>query len=68
MQHGDTLAVGETVWLINYRKPRGGSVIQKNKSAFANFITKSAGIEITYCSVIRETACWKKCSDKGRCQ
>jgi hypothetical protein len=26
MEPGDTLAVGEKVWLINYRKPRGGKV------------------------------------------
>jgi hypothetical protein len=26
MESGDTLAVGEKVWLISYRKPRGGKV------------------------------------------
>jgi hypothetical protein len=26
MEPGDTLAVGGKVWLINYRKPRGGKV------------------------------------------
>jgi hypothetical protein len=68
MEPGDTLAVGEKVWLIDYRKPRGGNVNQKNKSAFADFIEKNAAIEIEFCSVIRETECWTKCSDKGRCR
>jgi hypothetical protein len=65
---GDTLAVGEKVWLINYRKPRGGKVTQATKSAFGDFLDKSAAIEIEFCSVIRQTECWTKCSDKGRCR
>jgi hypothetical protein len=68
MEPGDTLAVGEKVWLINYRKPRGGKVNQATKAAFGDFLDKSAAIEIEFCSVIRETECWTKCSDKGRCR
>jgi hypothetical protein len=68
MEPGDTLAVGEKVWLISYRKPRGGKVNQASKAAFGDFLDKSAAIEIEFCSVIRETECWTKCSDKGRCR
>jgi hypothetical protein len=68
MEPDDTLAVGERVWLISYRKPRGGKINQANKSGFADFIEKSAAIEVEFCSVIREHACWTKCSDKGRCR
>jgi hypothetical protein len=67
MEPGDTLAVGEKIWLISYRKPRGGKVNQATKTAFGDFLDKSAAIEIKFCSVIRETECWTKCSDKGRC-
>ena len=42
MEPGETLAVGETVWLISYRKPRGGKVNQANKKAFDDFLDKSA--------------------------
>ena len=31
MEPGDTLAVGEKIWLISYRKPRGGKVNQQPK-------------------------------------
>jgi hypothetical protein len=67
IEPGDTLAVGENVWLINYRIPRGSKVNQANKPTFADFLEKSAAIEIEFCSVIREAECWPKCSDKGRC-
>ena len=68
MEPGDTIAVGEKIWLISYRKPRGGKVNQANKGAFGDFLDKNAAIEIEFCSVIRETECWTKCSDKGRCR
>jgi hypothetical protein len=67
MEPGDTVAVGEKIWLISYRKPRGGKVNQAHKEAFGDFLDKNAAIEIEFCSVIRETECWTKCSDKGRC-
>jgi hypothetical protein len=68
MEPGDTLAVGEKVWLISYRKPRSSKVNQATKAAFGDFLDQRAAIEIEFCSVIRETECWTKCSDKGRCR
>jgi hypothetical protein len=68
IEPGDTLAVGEKVWLINYRKPRNGKVNQATKSAFGDFLDQRAAIEIEFCSVIRGTGCETKCSDKGRCR
>ena len=64
----DTLAVGETAWLIRYRKPRGGKINQKNLEHFADFVDQNLAIEIQFCSTIREDLCWTKCSTKGRCQ
>lgn len=64
----DTLAVGETAWLIQYRKPRGGKINQKNLEHFADFVDQNLAIEVQFCSTIREDLCWTKCSTKGRCQ
>jgi len=63
----DTLAVGEKVWLISYRKPKGGKPNQKNLEKFADFIDQNLAILVTFCSVIREEVCWPKCSTKDRC-
>ena len=65
MEPGETLEVGETVWPISYRKPRAGKVNQATKAAFGDFLDKSAAIEIEFCSVIRETECWTKCSERA---
>jgi hypothetical protein len=64
----DTLAVGERVWLIQYRKPRGGKINQKNLEKFADFVEQHLGVEVTYCSIIREDLCWTKCSTKDHCR
>jgi hypothetical protein len=62
----DTLAANEKVWLIQYRKPRGGKSQQK-LTKFADFIDQNLAIQVTFCSTVREDACWTKCSTKGRC-
>jgi hypothetical protein len=67
LEPDDTLAVNEEVWLIRYRKPRGGKINQKNSEKFADFIDQHLAIEVTFCSTIREDLCWQKCSTKGRC-
>ena len=67
LEPDDTLAVGETLWLIQYRKPRGGKINQKNIHHFADFVDQNLAIEVTYCSTVRESLCWTKCSTKGRC-
>ena len=67
LEPGDTLAVGEKVWLIDYRKPRGGKLNQKNLEKFADFIDQNLAILVTFCSIIREDICWAKCSTKDRC-
>lgn len=64
----DTLAVGEKAWLIQYRKPRGGKINQKNVEKFADFVDQHLAISITFCSAVREDICWSKCSDKDRCK
>jgi len=56
----DSLAVGQTDWLIDYRT--------KNKEEldrFSQFLDEQLAAEVNYCSVDGE--CWKKCSYKGRC-
>jgi hypothetical protein len=63
----DTLAVNEKVWLIAYRKPKGGKINQKNIEKFADFIDQNLAIQVTFCSTVRESVCWMKCSTKGRC-
>jgi hypothetical protein len=67
LEPGDTLAFGEKVWLIQYRKPRGNKINQKNIEKFADFVDQHLAIEVTFCSAIREDVCWTKCSTKGRC-
>ncbi len=68
LEPGDTLAVGDKVWLIKYRKPRGGKVVQKNIENFADFIDQHLAIEIVFCSDLQEDLCWLKCSTKDRCK
>jgi hypothetical protein len=70
LEPGDTLPANDkTVWLINYRKPRGGQVNQKNKEKFADFIDQHLAIEVTYCSAVEDGSCWpSKCSTKDRCK
>ena len=68
LETGDTLAVGEKVWLISYRKPKGGKINQKNREKFADFIDQNLAILVTFCSVIRGEVCWPKCSTKDRCE
>jgi hypothetical protein len=63
----DTLAVNEKVWLIEYRKPRGGKINEQKLGKFADFIDQNLAIQVTFCSTIREEVCWTKCSAKGRC-
>jgi hypothetical protein len=67
LEPGDTLAVGEKVWLISYRKPKGGKINPKNLEKFADFIDQNLAIQVTFCSAVREDVCWTKCSTKDRC-
>src|SRR5260221_4491212 len=66
LEPGDTLALNDTVWLIKYRKPRGGKVNQTNKEKFAEFIDQHLAIEVTFCSIAED--CSTKCSTKERCK
>ena len=68
LEPGDTLPVGDRIWLIQYRKPRGGKINQKNMEKFADFIDQHLAIEVTFCSAVRESLCWPKCSTKDRCK
>lgn len=68
LESGDTLPVGEKVWLINYRKPKGGKVNQKNIEQFSDFVDQHLALEITFCSVVQDDLCWTKCSAPGRCK
>ena len=45
LEPGDTLAVGEKVWLISYRKPKGGKINQKYREKFADFIDQNLAIQ-----------------------
>lgn len=65
LEPDDTLAVGEKEWLIQYRKPRGGKVNQKNIDKFSDFIDQHLAVEVTFCSIMG--SCWTKCSTKGPC-
>lgn len=64
----DTLAVGETAWLIRYRKPKGEKINRKNLERFADFVDQNLAIDVKFCSIIREDLCWTKCSTEGRCR
>jgi hypothetical protein len=63
----DTLATGGKEWLIQYRKPRGGKVNQKNLEKFVDFVDKRLAVKITFCSTTREDLCWSKCSTRDWC-
>jgi hypothetical protein len=65
---GDTLAVNEKVWLLKYRKLRGGKGNPKDVEHFADFIDQRLGIEVMFCSVTDEDTCWPKCSTKSLCR
>jgi hypothetical protein len=67
LEPDDTLAVNEQVWLIQYRKPRGGKINRPKLDKFADFIDQNLAIQVTFCSTVREDVCWTKCSTKGRC-
>jgi hypothetical protein len=66
LEPGDTLAVGEKDWLLQYRKPRGGKVKQKDLDNFLEFIDQRVTIKVSFCT-LTEDLCWEKCSTKGRC-
>jgi hypothetical protein len=63
----DVIPAGEKDWLVQYRKPRGGKANPKDAAHFADFIADHLAIEVKFCSVADETACWTKCSAKDRC-
>lgn len=52
----DTLAVGETAWLIQYRKPRGGKINQKNLEKFADLSIRTSQLRLSFVRL------WKKAS------
>ena len=68
LEPGDTLPVVDKFWLIKYRKPRGGKIVQKNIENFADFIDQHLAVEIVFCSASQEDLCWPKCSTKDRCK
>jgi hypothetical protein len=59
---GDALAAPEVAWLVEYRKPRKAN--PKDVEHFVDFIDDHLAIEVTFCSVVDESACWTKCSAK----
>jgi hypothetical protein len=63
----DTLAAGETLWLIQYRKPRKEKLNQQKLEKFSDFIDQHLAIKVTFCSTVREDLCWHKCSTKDWC-
>jgi hypothetical protein len=67
----DTLAVGDKVWLMQYRKPHGGKKKgsqkdEKDLNDFLDFIDYHVAVKVHYCTVT-EDPCWDKCSTKDRC-
>jgi hypothetical protein len=66
-----TVAVGERIWLIKYRKPKPNDKAAnlKNQEKLADFIDQHLAIRVVFCSTVRETDCWPKCSDNDdRCR
>jgi hypothetical protein len=57
---GDSLAVGETIYLIDY-KPKD----KKELSKFIDFLDDHLAVNVNYCSI--DGACRGRCSTKGRC-
>ena len=48
MEPGDTLAVGEKIWLISYRKPRGGKSTKQTKRRSATSSTKAPRQKLSF--------------------
>jgi hypothetical protein len=45
LEPDETVTVGEKDWLIQYRKPRGGKVNQKNIEKFSDFIDQHLAVK-----------------------
>jgi hypothetical protein len=70
-EEGDTIAVGEKQWLIQYTKK--AKVGDKEFERFADWIDQNLAIKVHYCSLLAEgdfsgKYCWDRCSTKGRCE
>lgn len=67
MDPGDVMAVQEKDWLLQFKPAHGKKANPKDTDHFADFIDDHLAIEVTFCSVVDETACWTKCSAKDQC-
>ena len=60
LEEGDTLGVGQRVWLIDYRTKN-----PKEMWRFVEFLGERINVEIEFCSI--DSECWTRCSTKGAC-
>jgi hypothetical protein len=61
LEEGDAIAVGETVWLLDYR-----SKVAKEREKFLDFLDDHLAVKIEYCTV-PGSPCFSRCSTKGWC-
>ena len=67
LEPDDSLSVGEKIPLIQYQKPRKGSINPKHLDRFSDFVDANLAVLVTYCSPVRDDVCWQRCSTKLKC-
>jgi hypothetical protein len=61
LEPDDSMGVGETVWLLEYRAKD-----KKERERFLDFINDHLAVKVRYCSIAGDQ-CQDKCSTKGWC-
>jgi hypothetical protein len=67
LEESDTLAVGESDWLIRYKKQPRGKLQKKEADHLMDLLDGRLAIQVEVCPVLGGD-CVTKCSTKGRCE
>jgi inorganic pyrophosphatase/exopolyphosphatase len=67
LEDGDTLAVGEKIWLLKYSKTQRGKQDDKELDQFLDIIDHHLAVGVEFCPVLGGD-CGRKCSTKGWCE
>jgi hypothetical protein len=67
LEDGDTLAVGESHWLVSYKDKPHGKDDQQQLDKFVDYLEHHLAIEVQFCPVL-PGECATKCSSKDWCK